>query len=73
MTCNCHSHNGFLTERGYAELAQREIYRPGVADMAMKQYLDRLGSVSALIEIETDYAYDPRHTELNQRLIHHGS
>ncbi len=36
-------------------------------------YLDRPGSVSALIEIEEDFVYDPTHIELNRRLIHHGS
>jgi len=31
-------------------------------------YVDKVGSVSGLIEIENDYAYDPTHIELNQRL-----
>ncbi len=29
------------------------------------QYLDKVGSVSGLIEIENDFAYDPTHIELN--------
>ncbi len=37
------------------------------------QYLDKSGSVSALVEVEDDFEYDPTHMELNQRLIHHGS
>jgi len=35
-------------------------------------YIDRVGSVSALIEIENDCAYDPTHIELNRRLILNG-
>ena len=53
--CNCHSHNGFLTRRGY-ELAAG----------ADSSYLDKVGSVSALVEVEEDVTYDPRHTELNE-------
>jgi len=37
------------------------------------QYLDRSGSVSALVEVEDDYEYSPDHIELNRRLIHNGS
>ncbi len=33
-------------------------------------YLDKAVSVSALIEIENDFDYDPTHNELNRRLIH---
>ena len=65
MKCNCRSHNGFFTVRGYAEHAQRENDRAYLASMAPKRYLDKLGSVSALIEIEIDGEYDPRHTEFN--------
>jgi len=37
------------------------------------QYLDKSGSVSAMVEVEDDFDYDPKHVELNRRLIHHGS
>ena len=37
------------------------------------EYVDKVGSVSALTETETDYTYDPTHIELNRRLIHNGS
>jgi len=67
MKCNCLSHNGFLTSAGYAEVAQRERERHGVDNMDASRYLDIPGSVSALIEIETDYVYDPTHVELNHR------
>ena len=36
-------------------------------------YLDKVVSVSALVEVEDDFEYDPGHKELNRRLIHHGS
>ncbi len=29
------------------------------------QYLDMSGSVSALVEVEDDFDYDPKHIELN--------
>ena len=37
------------------------------------QYLDSMGSVSALIEVEEDYDYDATHIQFNRRLIHNGS
>ncbi len=39
----------------------------------LPQYLDKSGSVSALVEVEDDFDYDPTHMELNRRLIHNGS
>ncbi len=30
------------------------------------QYIDRVGSVSALVEVEDDFDYDPTHNELNR-------
>ncbi len=61
--CGCLSHNGFLTRAGYAAL-DVQLSLP---------YLDRVGSVSASVEVEDDFEYDPNHTELNRRLIHNGS
>ena len=55
--CLCHAHNGFLTRRGYATVAE--------AEGAL--YLDKVSSVSALVEVENDYDYDPTHKELNER------
>ncbi len=37
------------------------------------QYVDKVGSVSGLLELEQDSDYDSTHIELNQRLIHNGS
>ncbi len=73
MNCQCLSHNGFLTERGY-ELAQRSPAAFETVDMFGDMcYLDKSVSVSALVEVEIDGEYDPNHTELNRRLIHNGS
>jgi len=48
MRCGCLSHNGFLTVRGYAENAQRELACSEVDAMLDEQYLDKVGSVSAV-------------------------
>ena len=58
--CSCHSHNGFLTRRGHESLAEA----------ARLQYLDKVVSVSGLIEIENDFEYDPNHIELNEIIVH---
>jgi len=61
VKCLCLSHNGFLTERGYAELAQREhqlnvFCEVGLDSPVAVPYLDKVGSVSALVEVEGSYA-----------------
>ena len=71
-TSGHHSRNGFLTKRGYAELAQRTSLE-GLLSRADGVMVDRYGSVSALVEVEDDFEYDENHVELNRRLIHHGS
>jgi len=68
MRCRCHSHGSFFTRRGY-EAAR--LY--GVDKTEESRYLDKVGSVSALVEVEEDYDYDPTHIELNRRLIHGSS
>ena len=69
--CGCYSHNGFvLSPEG---LAQREPESLELAGVAAKRYLDSIGSVSALVEVEDDFEYDANHRELNHRLIHNGS
>ena len=48
--CGCHSHNGFqLSPEG---LAQRELELPEVDRMGTSRYVDKSGSVSALVEVE---------------------
>ena len=71
--CGCSSHNGFLTAKGLGETAQREVDCYGVDAMWASGYLDKVGSVSAMVEGEDDCEYDPDHIELNRRLIHNGS
>ena len=46
MKCECTSHNGFLTERGFAELAERTSLE-GLAPRGDNEYLDKVVSVSA--------------------------
>ncbi len=51
--CNCTSHNGFLTAKGLEETEQRSLEGFNVDGVDMWpscQYLDKVGSVSALIE-----------------------
>jgi len=51
-----------------------ELYVDEVVDGSGRiQYLDRSGSVSALIEIEIDATYVPDHNELFQQEDPHGS
>ncbi len=50
------------------------LYVDGQVDGAgYPLHVDDQGSVSALVEVEDDFEYDPTHIELNRRLIHHGS
>ena len=74
MLCDCLSHNGFLTGRGYAEAAQREAGRGALDAMDMFGYLDCTVSVSALVEVEVDAEDVPEHNELFlEEGIHNGS
>ena len=57
-----------LTKTGLAEAAQRESYRAALDGMEPARYLDRSGSVSALVEVEDDFEYDPDHIMLNHRV-----
>ncbi len=66
MKCECTSHGGFLTRAGLARVAQRTSLE-GLVPRGDHGYVDTEGSVSALIEIENDYDYDPTHAELNTR------
>ena len=64
------SRNGFLTERGYAEVAQ-QISLEGLTPTGASVRVDTSGSVSALVEVEDDFEYDENHKELNtEGLIH---
>ena len=56
-----HSRNGFLTRKGYqlAEErgAQRELKLKALAAMDIVPQVDKVGSVSALVEVEDLYAF----------------
>jgi len=71
MKCTCHSHNGFLTSLGLEEAAQRSRQAPGVADMALSQYLDRPGSVSGLRRDEINMIFDEELLDEQHRRFTH--
>jgi len=71
MTCGCTSHNGFLTDLGYAQVAQRELERHGVDSMDMVEYLDKVGSVSG--SPMRDLHWDDALIEEQYRRFHNGS
>ncbi len=51
MTCGCNSHGSFLTAKGLGEAAQR-FSLEGLAPRGELEYIDKVGSVSALVEGE---------------------
>ena len=55
-TCGCHSHNGYLLSP--EGLAQREHEGPELAGVVATRYLDKVGSVSALVEVEVSHVFD---------------
>ena len=66
--------NRYFTRVGEVFMASElasEMYVDEVLDgQGRLQYIDKVGSVSGLIEVEDDFDYDPTHIELNRRLIH---
>ena len=64
MKCECYSHNGFLTGRGYRAVA-KGLSLEGLRPCGVCYRVDRVGSVSALVEVEEDSVYDENHIELN--------
>ena len=78
MKCGCRSHNGFLTERGYAELAQRGLeptvgYEVGLTRDEECVRLDMSGSVSALVEVEGFHVFDDELIDSQYQRFHNGS
>ncbi len=72
--CGCLSHNGFLTERGYAELAERELEWPEAVDMSTRcLYLDKVGSVSGTRRDEDTIIFDDELLDQQYRRFHNGS
>ena len=72
-SCGCSSHNGFLTAKGLEEAEQRRAASSETLEVAGRQltlYLDKVGSVRALVEVEDDATYDSHHSELNESFVH---
>ena len=70
--CGCRAHDGFLTAKGLREAAQQTSLE-GLAPRGELEYVDKVGSVSALVEVEDDFDYDEDHVNLNRRFIPHGT
>ena len=71
-SCSCHSHNGLLTAKGLVEAAQRSRKAAEVDNMDMFGYLDKVGSVSALVEPREPIFVDGLLDEQYRR-FHNGS
>ena len=54
--CGCHSHNGLLLSP--EGLAERDDVSQGVDNMDLFGYLDKSGSVSALVEVEGSHVWE---------------
>ncbi len=63
--CSCNSHGSFLTAKGLKEAAQR-FSLEGLDSRDGFGEVDSRVSVSALVEVEEDFTYDPTHIELNE-------
>ena len=67
-----HSRNGFLTCAGYRLAEERSAQQSsleGLAPRGEDGYVDSRVSVSALVEGEDDFMYDPLHIELNEYFV----
>ena len=67
--CSCSSHGSFLTAKGLEEAAQRELKLNELDDAAVKHYLDRVGSVSASVEVEEATWVDAILEEQHRRFL----
>ncbi len=47
-----HARNGFLTKRGLAEAAKRERESCELAGVVAMRYLDKVASVSGLVDVD---------------------
>ena len=76
MSCGCHSHNGFqLSPEGLAQKDPFGSLSPlGVDEHADQSYLDKVLSVSALVEVEDLYAHvSDALIDQQYRRFHNGS
>ncbi len=69
--CGCTSHGGFLTAKGLAEAAQRELEFGAVDAGRVSGYLDRVGSVSGSHPDDTHW--DDALIDEQDRRFHNGS
>ncbi len=70
-----YSRNGFLTSRGYREVEQRSLEGleiQGVDRSQVSLYLDKVGSVSAMVEVEDHWLDDEDLNEQYRRFLDHG-
>jgi len=73
--CSCHSHNGFQLEGGEAELAEQTSLE-GLTPMSEADRVDKVGSVSALVEGEGSIRHcwpEDEVLEEQHRRFHNGS
>ena len=71
MKCSCISHNGLLTERGYAKLAQQTSLE-GLLPRGVSVMVDIESSVSGLRRDEDLYAHvsERQLLEQSERFLH---
>ncbi len=73
MSCNCYSHNGFITEAGRARLAQ-QLSLEGLAPLGVSAYVDSRVSVSGLRRDEDMFALvSDKYLEDQAERFHNGS
>jgi len=72
MKCDCRAHGSFLTAKGLGETAQ-QISLEGLAPRGVREYIDRVGSVSALVEVEENFVFDDQLLDEQDRRFHNGS
>ena len=69
--CGCYSHNGFrLSPEG---LAQRDDVGPELAGVVARRYLDKVGSVSAMVEGEGFHVWDDQLIDQQSLRARYGS
>ena len=74
--CGCNAHGSFLTAKGLKEAEQRSagaFVFDGVDKRQLSLYLDKVGSVSALVEGEEDHVFDDHVLEEQFRRHSYGS
>ncbi len=72
MRCSCRSHGSFLTAKGLAEAEQR-FSLEGLAPRGLLEYVDKVGSVSALAEAEDSHVFDDEVLDQQYRRFLNGS